>query len=273
MMPVTRFFTTGFIAILMFGMAAATQASPMLGVNFAANRNDASTQIQPSDTLGAPGFEQSNWNRALNTNTNPNTTIEGQSVYAMHDQAGNFAGTLDWDGETNYFMNPRDTPDGAMMRTYIEADTDETDGGDPAPNGMQVNVADLTEPFTTQGYQIVIYFNIPDSNADNYGDRVINVDYGTDSVIDVTVNFTTEGDTFVDNTYIQDVNYFVIDDPASIDSDNFQVNILGAVGEPSSEKGAIVGMQVVAVPEPGSLGLVSIGLLLMGVRPLHRARQ
>jgi len=156
-----------------------------------------------------------------------------------------------------------------LFNSYLALNGPEGDGN-PLDN-FQLSITGLGTDFTTNGYNIIIY---SDSDRRNTGSNNRRSEYTiTPTVGSATTVFVEDDDpattvNIFDGTYLLSdnsetgadySNYTVV---SGLTADGFTIDLFSDDGG----RGAISGFQIVAVPEPATVGLVGLGLLGLGLR-------
>jgi len=147
-------------------------------------------------------------------------------------------------------VNPPDGGNDYLMRGYIY----------PSDSAMAVTVSGLEPPFTTHGYDVIVYFDGPNggkSDVDWMTAYAINNGVATASIFGKDTAGVNFGDTFAEASGST---------AGSATAGNY-VRFTGLTGSgftltatPTSGDGPINAIQIIGAPEPASASLLALGL-------------
>ncbi|MGB2754733.1 MAG: PEP-CTERM sorting domain-containing protein [Phycisphaerae bacterium] len=212
----------------------------MIGINF--YKTGAGQQmLDPSEEAGVE--PQVHWN---------NVYWNGKSQ--LHNDSGlvtavSVATTTSKDRDATWVpVGPSSSGDFRLMRQYIHSEG----------SGMTVIVSGLEPPFTTHGYDVIVYFDGENGSAD----WVTQYTIGVDGTTIATVYGRDAKDTVQwDGTFVQSFGATA----AAATAGNY-VRFTGLTASsftltatPISGDGPINAIQIVSVPEPTSLALLVLG--------------
>lgn len=277
-----------------FLSAAGLASAGSLGFNFvdigdSGHQDGAADALGASEVAGAPGYEQANWN---------NLGQSGDTIGSMIDSSGTTTGvTLTWNSNNTWRNGAgTSTPDSKLMNGYLDSGGQANVDGPPyngfdSANMPDVGVTGIGAWLAAQGapsYNVVVY-----TDGDRTEGRI-----GEYWLQDFTYN-NPPGNDFANLTLGSDLSpgVFVQDDnnfsgtftqvPLSADSagnavagnfivftgltaDTFLLRT-EEISSPSQLRAVINGFQIVAVPEPSTIGLLGLGA--MGAALLRRRRR
>jgi len=196
--------------------------------------------LNAGDTAGAPGFAQSNWN-------NHASQGQGPGVTPLNDLVNDSGVATDVDvtswtltSNNSWQYGETGTPDQILLNDFSDTD--------PSVTFENVN------SFTADGYTVVVYYGNNEWNFNPGGTLDVN-----GSTQDILTN-----DAFSVTGYVQNTdngatgsNYSVF---TGVSGDTLTVS-LDAVGNDG-----ISAIQIIEVPEPGSLALLGLGGLMIARR-------
>ena len=230
------------VALLGFSAAGVANGATV-SVNMS-NSGIATSTLAPGDVAGIVAV--SNWNNVdiSGTTVAPTALVDGTGAATT----ATFESTLttSFNGDSG---SGNATPDHTMMQAYIS--WDQVDGSNPEDEGL-LEIAGLGSDFTSPGYDVYLYADA-DANNRTYS---ITVDGQTGTVVDSA----TYSGAFTTGTGTDD-NYLLF---SGLTASSFTIQMDSNAG-----RGAINGLQIVAVPEPGSMVLLLSVLAMAG---LSRAR-
>jgi uncharacterized protein (TIGR03382 family) len=148
-----------------------------------------------------------------------------------------------------------DPPDGGndyLMRGYIY-----TSGGP-----LTVTIAGLEPPFTTDNYDVIVYFD----GENGSDDWVTQYTIGVDGTTIATVYGRDAKDTVQwDGTFVQAFGISAADATAGnyVRFDGLKASAFTLTATPISGDGPINAIQIIAAPEPASLALAVLGAAVM----------
>ncbi len=209
----------------------------MIGVNFQGSSYGKS--VGPTMVAGVE--PQSHWN---------DLTSGFSQLASVVDDSGNTIAGLVVDpnnGDTEFnscvLVDPPFDGDSYLMRGYVDNFQD---------SPVSVVVTGLGAPFTTDGYDVILYFD---------GDN------STDWTTDYTISVGGADVAAISGKDLANANFSGTFDDATTDGTGNYVRFTGLTsGEftltamPQTGDGPINGIQIVAVPEPTALALLSLGL-------------
>jgi len=240
----------GYLALALWLVQASWSPSlaraNMIGINFVGKGTVYSQPLAATESAGAPGFTQSNWNNAEGSSNSA-----GQS---LNDENGQGTGTtLTWTYADKSYTSISDTPgDGRMMRGYI------SQFSSSAPT---VTVSGLGTAFTSPGYDVLVYFDgenttgTPSDWVTQYtlavGGNMVATVFGKDAA---GVNFggtfaKASGSTAGSATAGNYVRF------TGLTASGFTLT-----ATPISGDGPINAIQIIGAPEPASASLLALGL-------------
>lgn len=159
--------------------------------------------------------------------------------------------TTDKDAYNSYVnVDPPDGGNDYLMRGYIYT------SGDP----LKVIIADLEPPFTTDNYDIIVYFDGENESADWVTQYTIDVD-GTTTI--ATVYGRDAKDTVPwDGTFVQSFGTSAGDATAGnyVRFAGLTAGSFTLTATPVAGSGPINAIQIIAAPEPASASLLALGL-------------
>lgn len=197
--------------------------------------------LNPGDVAGAPGFAQANWNNHAGAGQGPGATPFGPLT--DDSGAGTGVNVSSWtqSGNTSWQYSETGSPDQILLNDFITTDGIVTFSG--------------VNSFTADGYTVVVYYG---NNENNVG-GVLDVNGSTQDIASGGSAGTPSSFGYVLNTDngATGSNYSVF---TGISGDTLVVN-LDALGNDG-----ISAIQIVEVPEPGSLALLGLGGLMIARR-------
>ncbi|HEX2971077.1 MAG TPA: PEP-CTERM sorting domain-containing protein [Tepidisphaeraceae bacterium] len=261
------------------GLLAGLGASPALagvsiGINFV-NTSDGGVQDSQAASLGAneqagaPGYEQANWN---------NLGRWGQSV-ALKASSGAASGvSATWDSANTWNTGANTgTPNGKLMNGYIDATGQANNNSTPYQfwwneNKPEVYVKGLGQWLAAQNassYQVVVYTDgdvaegrqseywLQSVSDSNDPPQALGGDLSSHVFVSDTANFSgtfTQVPLAANSLEAAGTgNYMVF---TGLTADSFVLRT-----EEHTFRACINGLQIVAVPEPVSIGLLGVGAL------------
>ena len=235
-----------------------TSEDSMIGINFVGKGTASGTvytrPLATTESAGAPGSNQANWNNAEGSS---NST--GQSLQDENGQETDT--TLKWTySGKGWNANISDADgNGCLMKGYIYQFS-----GPPS-----VTVSGLGSPFTTSGYDVIVYFDGPNGGGSD-------VDWVTayainDGVTTATIYGKDAKTAGWSGTFIQAFGTSTTDaTPGNyVRFTGLTGNTFTLTATPVTGSGPINGLQIVSVPEPLSMALLAVGLAI----PLGLARK
>ena len=266
-----RILTTSASAAIAIGFAA-TAFAASISVNFALKLDDGN-QVDPGETsvVGNPdgvSIDGSNWNNVQlrETATTPGVpdlfianTTGGNSITLVDDSGANAASMTSAlasnGGYTAYsnvsYGSQNATGDAGLFQSYLSF-------GAAVPSET-ITILDLGTDFTDNGYKVAVFFDMGSNYARTYGISIGTTTYwtadvsGTDGDPDTDGVITWTKTTATTSGTATTANYAVF---TGLTSDSFT---LSGVSIPNTGRSAISGLQVIAVPEPGSASLLLLG--------------
>jgi len=214
----------------------------MIGINF---KGDANGKMIGTKEAGVE--PQVNWN-----------DVGWWTVSALRESTGQDTGVSVTTTTTKHTYNSYikvDPPDGGndyLMRGYIY-----TSGGP-----LTVTISDLEPPFTTDNYDVIVYFD----GENGSDDWVTQYTIGVDGTTIATVYGRDAKDTVQwDGTFVQAFGISAADATAGnyVRFHELTASSFTLVGTPVSGEGPINAIQIISAPEPGTLGLVVLGAAVM----------
>ena len=242
------------LAVGLAGVASGQAQS--LGLNFAATDPDAGTSsLGAADVAGV--VPHSNWN---NLDGNNGTDVSGLSLStgASSTAVVSWTSPNTWrSGGNNGFA---DGPDKVLTSGYL-------DTGDTAAGGISITVSSLDPALTSMSYDVYVYF-VSDSGADRGGGYTLDdgnvplLQYGS-TLANPTGHVLDPGD---DNDNTSDGTYLRF---SGLTGSSFTLTSNTELTTPNGFRAPINGIQIVGVPEPGTIALSilgGVGLLAMARR-------
>jgi hypothetical protein len=254
----SRFAHIAAFVIVSASLSTAAQAAN-IGIDwYGGNGTGDQTQMLPGDIAGV--IPHGNWNSFLGTS--------GTMPLNLDDASASGA-TLTWANSPNDWdsgITEATSANHKMMLGYI--DTNDT-------SITNVGVTGLPASFTTPGYLIYIYTDGDNGTNHRAGRYEVNgvSQWGRDAGVNFTGTFT-QGQTLVDPTIasggaidnvpqaIMDTvpagNYLIFGPYTGAD---FTLNVQASVSAGGTNRAALNGLQIVAIPEPTTVALFAIGTL------------
>jgi hypothetical protein len=214
--------------------------------------------LAPTDVAGVVAVP--NWNNVPSDNL--------ATPVALNSSTGAATGaTVAVSGMNNAWSLPTvpATPDATMMRGYLDSGNTTT---------TTVTVANLPAAFTSAGYNVYVYFdgnNTTNARSGQYtiGSQMI---FGMDNAsTDFTGSFVQVPSTSNTNQMANTPagNYTIF---TSLTANSFTLTATPAFPATGTLRAPINAIQIVPVPEPGSIALAGIGMVsLLGYRLRRRA--
>jgi hypothetical protein len=222
------------------GLAVSTaHGATMIGWHYDGNGDDT---LAAGDSAGV--YAQTNWNNHAGVGQGPGTT-----PFALNNDDGVASGAsvTAWTLSVNNSWN----------HGYDSPNANEKLMGSFADKNPSITISFLPADFVTNGYMVVVYYG----NNEGPSTSVVNLLGGTDDIASRTIiTGTTELAGYRDNGFIEETgaltgpsNYTVFtglnDESFTISFDNDNNNGISAI-------------QIIQVPEPTSLGLAGVGVLM-----------
>jgi hypothetical protein len=258
--------------------ASQTQAQS-IGIDwYGGNGTGDQTQLLPTDIAGV--VPQGNWNSFLDdpavaTETFPLLLSDGTASGATVAFTGS---PNDWD--TNVDQNA--SANHKMMLGYI--DTNDT-------STTTVTISGLPASLTNQGYNVILYYDGDNGTGGTGQHRVGRYEingvsqWGRDAGDRFGGTFV-QGQTLIDPApgmsgaaldnqaaavaLVPAGNYMVF---GGLTAPDFTLNVQASVSAGTTNRAALNGMQIVAIPEPSSMALVAIGAVSVLGALTRRARR
>ena len=239
------------VVVALTALLALPVHADMIGVNFVGRGTVYSQPLDATESAGAPGFTQVNWNNAEGSS---NST--GQSLHDENNQATGATLTWTYAAKSNTYIS--DTPgDRRMMRGYISQHS-------LAPT---VTVSGLGSAFTSPGYDVLVYFDGENS---------------TDWTTNYTISVGVADIATISGKDLADANFSGTFDDATTDGTGNYLRFTGLTSSaftltatPVTGSAPINAIQIVAIPEPGTIGLtlLAAGLALWRRRAANRPQR
>jgi hypothetical protein len=256
------------LAGVVAALSQATAFGVELGLNFAATDPDAATSsLNAADVAGV--VPQANWNNL--------TGATGANVGVLNYNNGGAAvastASVTWSSPNTWRSGANNAIPAGPNRVLTSGYLDSTD---TSAGGASVTVSNIDAALRSPGYNVYVYF-VSDSPADRGGGYTINdgsgaqVKYG--STLATPASFIedpgTDADASLDGTHLVFRNLTGASFTLTSDA------TLVTVGAGNGFRAPINAIQIVTVPEPGSMALVvSGGAALVGsVRSMRRRRK
>jgi hypothetical protein len=229
---------------------------------FGGNGTGDQTQMVAGDTAGV--IPQGNWNSFIDaTGTTAETFPLNLNTGAASGASVTFSGSPnDWDSG----ITESTSANHKMMLGYI--DTNDTSVTTVVVNGLPAS-------FTGPGYNVYVYYDGDNGTNQRVGRYEINgvSMWGRDAGVNFGGAFT-QGQTTTDpapglsGTGLDNLGAVVATVPAGnymvfgpLTSANFTLNVQASASAGATNRAALNGMQIVAVPEPSTVALLAIGCL------------
>lgn len=224
----------------------------MVGVNFVGNSTAPASNYNFSATDTAGIVSQENWNNAK-TGSGSTANIVGPLNGALVDDSGSDSlVTISWSADGTGRANRTEAAgDNVLMNGQL---TDQNGGGDAS-----VTLGNLNQ-FASEGYQV--YFGAGTDNR-------------TGTISDGATTFYTRTASSSGKSFPADYTQATSTTPGSYSSANYAVfsgtaDDLTLTYQRGSGNAGIHGIQIVAIPEPSTLGFVTAaGGCLLGIRRLR----
>lgn len=234
------------VALALWLVLAFWSASPacadLIGINF--YKTGAGQQmLDPSEEAGVE--PQVHWN---------NVYWNGKSQ--LHNDSGlvtavSVATTTSKDRDATWVpVGPSSSGDFRLMRQYIHSEG----------SGMTVIVSGLEPPFTTDNYDVIVYFDGENASAD----WVTQYTIGVDGTTIATVYGRDAKDTVQwDGTFVQSFGTSAADATAGnyVQFTGLTTSSFTLTATPVTGDGPINAIQIISAPEPASLALVVLGVV------------
>ena len=236
------------LAAWLAGVPIATAASISINLWNSAAGNAANNTVEPGEAAGAVSVDGQFWNNiSFPGGTAGPFTVNQAVIDDSGVDAATFESTLGsaFVGFSGAAGAPTDTGDRNMMTSYLSYDV-AGEGGGPDDEG-NLTISGLGAAFTDVGYDVYIY---GDSDVNN---RTFSVTVGgqTNQIVD---DATYDGNlTLADGVGGDNENYTVF---RNLTSSSFSIEMDSDVG-----RGAVNGIQIVAIPEPASVVIMLGGAL------------
>ena len=279
---------------IVFGLVSlATSNAAIISVNFHVgddSSNQAAHELTGTEEAGIARTRTSSWNN-VNIGAGGNNTAAAQ-IFApanLTDDTGGAAGTLTstlTTGATSTWFGgyggssaageaelTNGISDDGLFNSYLALNGPNGDGN-PLDNFV-LTISGLGSEFTSNGYNIIIYSETDrggvgvGSTAARTSVFTIGAGGSTSTILTEDDNVTGPGTTRTfDGSYVQSdgdgagVNYSNYVESGILTADTFTIEVTS----PNGGRGGISGFQIVAIPEPSSLGLLGLGLLGLAVR-------
>lgn len=280
---------------IVFGLVSlATSNAAIISVNFHVGDdgdNQAAHELDGTEEAGIARTRTSSWNN-VNVGAGGNNTAAAQifAPASLTDDTGGAAGTLTstltagagstWfggyggssAGGENELTNG--ISDDGLFNSYLALNGPSGDGS-PQDNFV-LTISGLPSDYTSNGYNIIIYSETDrggagvNSTAARTSFFTISAGGSTSTILTEDDNVTGPGTTRTfDGNYVQSdgngagVNYSNYVESGILTADTFTIEVTASN---NGGRGGISGFQIVAVPEPSSLGLLGLGLLGLAVR-------
>ena len=276
---------------IVFGLVslATTSNAAIISVNFHVGDdgdNQAAHELDGTEDAGIARTRTSSWNNV--SIGAGGTNAAAAQIFApanLTDDTGSAAGTLTSTltaGTTDQWFGgyggssaageaelTNGISDDGLFNSYLALNGPNGDGS-PLDNFV-LTISGLGSEFTDNGYTIIIYSDTDrggagvTSNAARTSVFTISAGSSTSTLLTEDDNATIR--TF-NGTYIASdgsgagTNYSNFVESGPLTEDSFSIEVTS----PDGGRGGISGFQIVAIPEPSSLGLLGLGLLGLAVR-------
>lgn len=231
------------LAIAACGAFASQSQAASVGWHYINTAADgANAVLAPTDSAGAPGYAQTNWNNHAGAAQGP-----GATPLALLDNSGGASGvtlsTFTLSANNSWTMGDNSSNDAKLVDDFADSD----------PSLSFTGVHNLTG----DGYTVVVYY----ANNETSSGTTLTVNGVNETIRTTTTKFSTFG-------WVQDQpgdvgsqqsNYAVF---TNVSGDTLNVSF-NAVGNDGVTAVQIVSAGGTAVPEPASLGLLSLGGLAL----------
>jgi hypothetical protein len=247
------------------GASFASAAAVAISVNFngAQTQGTYSTSTGPNVTGTAGAVPESNWNNAPGS-------VGGPSALVLNSGAGSGA-SLSYSSSNVYNAYPNTPPTSSQDYDLMQGYLDYFSGGSPINgNADFVTVTGLGTAFTSGGYKVLVYQNTDSIGSFGYSitdsSSITALAYGQ-QLTNEGANYPLSPDAFVGSTSTNPAgpataaNYVIL---TGFTGSSF--TITGLTGTTGDGRARIAGFQIIAVPEPASIGLIGIGALSLLAR-------
>jgi len=235
------------VSLLLGLSVAASSYGSMIGVNFVGN-SVAAADYTLTTTQNAGVANQVNWNNAK-LNSGATADLFGPLAGQLADNTGVDSGAaITWSANGKGKVGRAGvTDDNVLMNGYLD------DSSTVVGNNATVTFGSLNQ-FAADGYKVYVYFGAATDN------RTGTISDGTTTFYTKTKSSTsysfpadyTIATSTTDGTYVA-ANYAVFSGTA---------DDLTLTYQRDSGNGGILGIQVVAVPEPATLGMLGLGTII-----------
>jgi hypothetical protein len=264
-----------FLIVAIVAAQCGVAMAQSIGIDwFGGNGTGDQTQMLATDVAGV--VPHGNWNSFLDaTGTTAETFPLNLSTGAASGASVTFSGSPnDWDQN----INQATSANHKMMLGYI--DTNDT-------SITTVVVSGLPASFTGPGYNVILYYDGDNGANQRVGRYEINgvSMWGRDAGVNFGGTFT-QGQTTTNpapgmsGTQLDNLGAVATTVPAgnymtfsNLTAATFTLNVQAHVASDATNRAALNGMQIVAVPEPATIALVAIGLLGSAGFLVRRRRQ
>jgi hypothetical protein len=271
---------TGRFVIMVCSIVAAAAVGSSLaqaqniGIDwYGGNGTGDQTQMNAGDVAGV--VPHGNWNSFLDT---PGDTAE---TFPLHLSDGNASGASvtfsgspnDWDQNLDQSLSGNHK----MMLGYI--DTNDT-------SITTVMVSGLPASFTSAGYNVIVYYDGDNGTQERVGRYEINGvsmwgrDMGNFGGTFVQGQTTTDPAPGMTGTGLDNLAAAVAAVPAGnymvfsgLTTPSFTLNVQASASAGGTNRAALNGLQIVAIPEPSSVALLSLGALGCAILARRRTRE
>ena len=233
----TRSMVCGLAALAVTGLMAFSASAAAISVNFIGGKT---TLLSATDAAGV--VPVANWNNVSGSNSGgaaiPFATLKDDSGTNVAGTGGGHYSNAEWAISTD----PVDTPDKKLFKGYVDCISD-------TPTSVTVTGIPYDK------YDVYVYFD--GDNGAETRDAYYTVNGGTPALYTDAANAQFNG-TFVDAAINGTGNYFKVSDLSGNFSLTAALGITGGV-----KRAPVNGFQIIAVPEPASLGLLGLSSLVM----------